>query len=109
MGKGESSGSSMSSLGSFNQDSSVSGSSLEGHFFGESLGSNASGSSGSYMQIWQWLILATCLCCCLGGIAAALGTGKKTKKKSKRPSRQQPPPVVEAVALQPVDEEIAVV
>merc|ERR1711879_943923 len=46
----------MSSSGSLNEGSSVFDSSLPGHSSGDSSGSNASWSSGSIMQVWQWLL-----------------------------------------------------
>jgi len=54
---------------------------------GESSGHHGSGSCGSALQIWQWILLAICCCCCcLGALAGCLkgGSKKRTKKTKKR-------------------------
>lgn len=73
-----------SSSASLNDDSSVSGSSLEGGSSGI-LGSTASGSSGSYIQLWQWFIVGLIALCCCAAIGAFLGSiGQRTKSKRRR-------------------------
>jgi len=50
-------------------------------------GSKASGSSASYLPVWQWLCWAAlCLYCCLvaGGAFPAIYSGKKRRAKNKR-------------------------
>jgi hypothetical protein len=103
----------LSSSGSLNADSSVSSSSLPGHSSGESSGSNASGSSGSYLQIWQWVfLLFLCMCCLAGGGGAAAGvfTKKKPKKATKKKNSAPmpvPPPVDAALPI--VEEQVPLV
>jgi len=79
---GSSGGTSLDSLtsDSLNAGSSVTSGSLAGSF-----GSQESGSSGSFTNVWMWFALAACLCLVLGGGAAAASKGKKkTKKKAKK-------------------------
>merc|ERR1712093_511014 len=84
----------MSSSGSLNKGSSVSDSSLPGHSSGDWSGSNASGSSGSNMQIWQWVLLLGLLLCCKGAICGAImsmsGGKKKPSKKTKTTKKSAP-------------------
>jgi carbonic anhydrase len=47
-----------------------------------SSGSNASGSSGFYMAMWKWFVVALCLLGCLG--AACVAASKRKKKKLPR-------------------------
>lgn len=65
----------------------------------ESSGSNASGSSGSYMPIWLWSLLACLLCACLGAVLPLLM--KKKKKPTPKP-KPQPPVVEEEILLPPL-------
>jgi len=74
----------MSSSGSLNEGSSVSDSSLPGHSSGDSFGSNASGSSGSNMQIWQWVLLLGLLLCCKAAICGAIMSMSGKKKPNKK-------------------------
>lgn len=56
-----------------------------------SFGYTGSGSSGSYLQLWQWAILEIlCCCCCIGAIAAALMQKPKPKKKKAPPPAPAP-------------------
>jgi len=56
---------------------------------GESSGHHATGSSGSFLQIWQWIVvglLACCCCCACVGLIA----GSKKKRPVKPQSRSRP-------------------
>merc|ERR1711972_794859 len=107
----------MGSGQSLNAGSSVSGSSLPGHASGDSSGSTASGSFGSYLQIWQWLVLLALLLFCIGAICFAVAADLKRRKpkRSKRRRRhvaEESGPLfeqVEQVAAPPVMPEVAYV
>lgn len=62
--------------------------------------STASGSSGFYLPIWQWVFILALCCCCLGGLGGVLSGPKKraVKKKSKR-QVAAPAPAPEAAPL----------
>merc|ERR1719215_1244581 len=47
----------------------------------ESSDYTASGSSGFYLPIWQWLLLGCLCCCCMGAVGGMAAGGKKPKKK----------------------------
>jgi hypothetical protein len=52
-------------------------------------GSTASGSSGFFMQLWQWIVFFALVCCCVGGSigCVVLGSGKKRGAKKKPKTR----------------------
>ena len=56
------------------------------------LGSTASGSSGYYLQAWQWVSIVLPLLCCEGAIIAAM-CGKKKPTKKKKSSKTAPAPM----------------
>lgn len=49
----------------------------------ESLGFKASGSSGSYQQVWQWCALSALICCCCITLALTMSSPRKKGSKIK--------------------------
>jgi hypothetical protein len=103
---GNSLASSLSSSGFLNDGSSVSDSSMPGQSSGDSSGSNASGSGGSFLQLWHWFALAGVGFCCVSaaGAAAASMGGKKKMKRSGKRSAPLERPIEPAVEVEPLPE-----
>lgn len=69
-----------------------------------SFGSRASGSSGSYLQMYQWLLLAALLCClaAVAGAATQLKPAPKPKKKKAAPKAAPAPAPAPEPELEPL-------
>lgn len=64
---------------------------------GRSSGFKASGSYGSYLQLWQWFLFGGLLCCCVGILTSVFCLNPGSKRPAKQKKRALPPPAPEPV------------